>query len=242
MIIAMIPARMGSQRLKKKNLRELNGLPLISHAIQKCIKAEIFDEIWVNSEHPLFGEIALKEGVLFHQRPEELADNYATSEQFIYEFFEKHSCDYLFQVHSIAPLLTSNQINAFVDSMVKSEYDVLISVVNEQIECAMDGKPINFSYHEKTNSQELTPVQRITWSITGWRASTYLDAYESGRCATYAGRVAYYSIDRPAGHIIKTEEDLQIAEALLRIRKKDEEGSGNESHHAERFGSIQTKA
>ncbi|MHA2123645.1 MAG: cytidylyltransferase domain-containing protein, partial [Promethearchaeota archaeon] len=53
----MIPARMGSQRLKQKNLQEINGIPLIVHAIRKSIAAHVFDEIWVNSEHPKFGEI-----------------------------------------------------------------------------------------------------------------------------------------------------------------------------------------
>lgn len=211
----MIPARMGSQRLKQKNLRELGGLPLITRAIRKCLAAGVFDEVWVNSEHPTLGEIAAHEGVRFHQRPAELASNTATSEQFVYEFLKAHPCDYLFQVHTIAPLLTAEQVAGFVQAMLDNNYDVLLSAVNEQIECAIDGKPINFTYDRKTNSQELTPVQRVTWSITGWRASTYIAAYEAGQCATYAGRVGYYPIDRPAGHIIKTEEDLRIAEALL---------------------------
>ena len=92
MKVAMIPARMGSQRLAKKNLRELNGVPLIIRAIRKCIDAKCFDEIWVNSEHDDFGPIAETEGVYFHKRPKELGDNQATSEQFITEFFEKHEC------------------------------------------------------------------------------------------------------------------------------------------------------
>ena len=62
-IIAMIPARMGSQRLKKKNLRELHGVPLITRAIRKCKEAQVFDEIWVNSENIQFGEIAALEEV-----------------------------------------------------------------------------------------------------------------------------------------------------------------------------------
>jgi len=215
MRLAMIPARMGSQRLKQKNLRELGSVPLITRAIRKCLAAGVFDEIWVNSEHPTFGEIAAQEGVRFHRRPPELANNTATSEQFVYEFLKAHPCDYLFQVHTIAPLLTAEQVAGFVRAMLGSDYDVLLSVVNEQIECAIDGKPINFTFDRKTNSQELTPVQRVAWSITGWRPFTYIAAYEAGRCATYAGCVGYYPIDRPAGHIIKTKEDLRIAEALL---------------------------
>jgi len=213
---AMIPARMGSKRLKQKNLREVGGLPLITRAIRKCIAAEVFDEIWVNSEHTTFGEIALREGVRFHKRPEELSSDRATSEGYVYEFLKAHGPDHLFQVHSIAPLLTSQQVGDFVRSMVDSNYDVLMSVVNEQIECVCDGKPINFTFDRKTNSQELTPVQRISWSITGWKAATYIAAYEEGECATYAGKVGFFPVDRMAGHIIKTEEDLRIAEALLR--------------------------
>ena len=76
--IAMIPARMGSQRLKHKNLRLLGGIPLITRAIRKCKQANIFDEIWVNSEHSDFGNIASEEHVFFHKRPEELGNDTAT--------------------------------------------------------------------------------------------------------------------------------------------------------------------
>lgn len=218
MNIAMIPARMGSQRLKKKNLRKLGTVPLITRAIRKCLATGIFDEIWVNSEHPTFGEIAEEEGVCFHKRPAELANNTATSEQFVFEFLQSHPCDRIFQVHSIAPLLTAAQVKDFVNATIEGCYDTMLSVVLEQIECALNGKPINFSFECKTNSQDLIPVQRITWSITGWRRSTYIKAYKAGLCATYEGNVGFYPIDREAGHIIKTEEDLLLAEALLHNR------------------------
>jgi CMP-N-acetylneuraminic acid synthetase len=214
-VLAMIPARMGSQRLKKKNLRELGGVPLIARAIRKCKRAGVFDEIWVNSEHSAFGEIAKAEGAHFHQRPEQLGSDTATSEQFVHEFLAKHACDYLFQVHSIAPLLSTGQVAKFVQFMTASDYDVALSYIPEQIECAMDGEPVNFTFEEKTNSQELAPIQRITWSITGWRSETYMAAFEAGRCATYDGKVGFYGVDRISGHVIKTEQDLQLAEALL---------------------------
>src|SRR5581483_1305878 len=144
--LAMIPARMGSQRLKQKNLQPLDGVPLIVHAIRKCKAAGIFDGIWVNSEHPKFGEIAEAEGVRFHQRPEHLGNNQATSEQFVAEFFEKHACERLFQVHSIAPLLTANEVRAFAKAMIDNDHDVELSVVEEQLECVYKGKPVNFTF------------------------------------------------------------------------------------------------
>jgi len=221
MNLAMIPARMGSQRLKQKNLREIGGVPAITRAIRKCKAAQCFDQIWVNSEHEAFAEIAREEGVEFHHRAPELANNVATSEQYIYDFLQAHPCERLFQIHSIAPLLTVQQIREFTAFMIDSPFDTVLSCTLEQIECAYENAPINFSYQEKTNSQDLKPIQRVTWSITGWRSASYLQAADAGKTATYAGQVGFFPIDRLAGHIIKTEEDLQIAEALLALRKDD---------------------
>ncbi len=221
MVIAMIPARMGSQRLAQKNLRDLDGVSLLARAIRRCRAAAVFDEIWVNAEHPAFAAIAAQEGARFHPRPERLASNTATSEDFVYEFLTAHACEHLVQVHSIAPLLGAGQIAAFVKTLRESPLDVLLSGTLEQIECCLDGEPINFSAAQKTNSQQLTPVQRITWSITGWRAACYRAAYEAGRNATWAGRRGFFPLDRLAGHIIKTEEDLRLAAALLPLAGDD---------------------
>lgn len=220
MKLAMIPARMGSQRLEKKNLRELNGIPLIVRAIRKCVDANCFDEIWVNSEHDDFGPIAETEGVHFHKRPDELGNNQATSEQFITEFLEKHDCQSIYQVHSIAPLLTSDDVTSFVKHMESSDYDCLLSTEEIQIECAFHDKPVNFCFDSKTNSQDLEPIQKVSWSITGWRKDTFLRAVNSRQCATYSGKVGFYPISRLAAHVIKTEADLEFAEAVLPLVEK----------------------
>jgi len=177
-------------------------------------QSNVFDEIWVNSEHEKFKEIALEENVQFHKRPEILANNEATSEDFIYEFLINHNCDYLVQLHSIAPLLSVKDIQRFSSELKTNVYDVLLSVDNIQIECAYKGKPVNFTYSEKTNSQDLEPIQRITWSISAWRRLTYIDSYDKKKCATYNGKVGYYPINTLASHIIKTQDDLDIANKL----------------------------
>lgn len=215
MRIAMIPARMGSQRLAKKNLLPLLGVPLIRRAVRRCFDAECFDEIYVNSENEAFAVHAEDEGARFHLRPAALGSNSATSEDFVAEFMRAHACDRLFQVHSIAPLVSSARIREFVDYMESADVDTLLSCVEEQIECAYQGKPINFTFDEKTNSQALTPIQRVTWSLSGWTPRVFLAAAEAGECATYAGKVGFYPLDRLSGHIIKRQEDLDMAEALL---------------------------
>jgi CMP-N-acetylneuraminic acid synthetase len=214
-IVAMIPARLGSQRLSKKNLRHLNGIPLVSRALKKCLDTGCFDEIWLNSEDLIFKQYADEHGVNFYKRPAVLSSNEATSENFVHDFLCNIDCDYVVQVHSIAPLLSVLDVIGFVQALRLDDFDCLLSVDSIQIECAYRNQPVNFSLSEKTNSQELIPIQRISWSLTGWRRSTFLSAAASGECATYAGRVGFHPLSPLAGHVIKTERDLQIAEALL---------------------------
>lgn len=218
--VAMIPARMGSQRLKKKNLAPLAGQPLITHAIEKCVKSGCFDEIYVNSENAEFAHYAEAYGAKFYLRPEKLGDSVSTSEQFVYDFLKKVDCDILVQVHSIAPLLTMEEVRDFTEAFKASEAQVMLSCIEDQIEVAYQDQPVNFTFAEKTNSQDLKPVQRVTWSITGWRARPFVEEVEAGRIGTYSGQIAFYPVSAISGHVIKTQTDLDIAEALLSILRK----------------------
>lgn len=214
-LIAMIPARMGSQRLKQKNLQKIDGKTLIERAIIKAKQAACFDEIWVNSESDIIGQIALNQSVYFHKRPEHLADNKATSEQFVTEFLEKRHCEWVIQLHSIAPLIKIQEIREFVAFTINSSADVILSYEPMQIECVFKDKPINFTFSKKTNSQELTPIKRISWSITAWRKKTFMEAVALNQCATYVGKVDYFPLSPLASHVIKTEYDLKFAETML---------------------------
>lgn len=215
-VIAMIPARMGSQRLTKKNLREVDGVPLITRAIRKCVAAGCFDQVIVNSEDIAFRTIAKAEGIGFYQRPEALGNNTATSEDFVADFLTHTDCTHLLQVHSIAPLLSADEVKLFTETFINGPFDVMLSCIEDQIEVAYQNKPVNFTLAEKTNSQDLLPTQRVTWSITGWKRDSFLAAKQAGQTATYAGEVGYFAVNAFSGHVIKTEEDLRIAEALMR--------------------------
>ena len=46
MIIAVIPARSGSKRIKNKNIKNFLGRPIISYTIRKLIDSKVFDKIW----------------------------------------------------------------------------------------------------------------------------------------------------------------------------------------------------
>ena len=60
--LAIIPARSGSKGLKDKNIKELNGKPLIAYAILEAQKTNIFDAIHVSTDSEKYAEIAKKWG------------------------------------------------------------------------------------------------------------------------------------------------------------------------------------
>lgn len=218
--VAMVPARLGSQRLKKKNLREINGTSLVALAVRKCREAGCFDEIWVNSESSEIGEIAADEHALFYQRPAQFADDNATSEDFVADFFENVDCENLVQVHSIAPLLSAMEVRAFTESFLSSDCDVYLSRIDNYLEHIHCGEPVNFSLSEKTNSQNLLPVSCLSWAVSGWRKEIFLAAHSTGNCATYYGKLGTFPVSQVSGHAIKTESDLLIAQQLFGIVKQ----------------------
>lgn len=80
--IAIIPARSGSKGLKDKNIKELNGKPLIWYSIQAALESECFDEVMVSTDSKKYAEIALQCGasVPFLRSDEMSADNAGTWE------------------------------------------------------------------------------------------------------------------------------------------------------------------
>ena len=52
--LALIPARLGSKRIKKKNIKLFNGYPIISFPIQELKKSKIFNKDFVSTENNIF--------------------------------------------------------------------------------------------------------------------------------------------------------------------------------------------
>ena len=61
-IVAIIPARGGSKGIKNKNIRDLNGHPLIAYTIYEAIKSKVFDKIVVSTDSNKIRKIAIKYG------------------------------------------------------------------------------------------------------------------------------------------------------------------------------------
>ncbi len=72
-IVALIPARCGSKRIKHKNIKLLNGHPLIAYTISAAIDSGIFDEVIVSTDSEKYKDISEHYGASVLLRPEKYA-------------------------------------------------------------------------------------------------------------------------------------------------------------------------
>ena len=87
-IYAMIAARIGSQRLKYKNLALIDKKPMIYYAITAAKKSRCFNKIFINSDHEIFSKIAKRYKVNFYQRTKKLGGSNITSDRIVYDFMK----------------------------------------------------------------------------------------------------------------------------------------------------------
>jgi len=212
----MVPGRIGSTRLKMKNLVLLNGKPLMSYAIEAAKASHVFDRVIVNADHTAFGQLAARHGVEFYLRPAELGSSTTKSDSVIHDFMVKHPADVVAWVNPISPLQTGEEIRAVVKSFFEQELDSLITVREERVHCALQGVPVNFDATTPfAQTQDLPPVQLFVYSVMMWRTATFMRAFEAHGYALLSGKVGFFPVSKRTALIIKTPEDLQIAEALL---------------------------
>lgn len=216
--VAMIPARLGSKRIPKKNIRYMGDKPLIQYPIDFAKNSNKFESIWVNTESVELGSIVEKMGVCFHRRPEELATDTATNRDFTYEFLKKHECDYVIMINPTSPMLRQETVNSFIDYVENNDYDTVLSVISAKEETFYEGKPLNFSLAEKINSQLLEPTEAICWALTAWKRDTFIRLQEQGINPVFGGKIGRFAIPKDESCDLDTPEDWNIAEGVLNSR------------------------
>lgn len=221
-IIGMIPARLGSQRVPKKNLRLLDGKPLISYIIQVAKDSGILDDIYINSEAEVFREIADSHGIKFYKRPEIHASNTATNDDFALDFIQNVDCQIMIQLLPTSPFLSPDDIKEFVTRMVREKIETMISVKDVQIECMHDNKPVNFVQIEKTlPSQQLKPVQAYACGIMGWEVSRFKENMKKYNAAYHGGdgSIGFFTLKGYSTVDVDNEEDFMLADAIIGLKK-----------------------
>jgi len=218
-IVAMIPARAGSKRVPKKNIRLINGKPLIQYIIDATVKSGVFSEIYVNTDDELIKRFVTEKypNVFIYHRAAELASDTATNDDFAFDFFNKIECDSMVQLLATSPFVSAENIVDFVNKFKTQNLDTLISVKRNQIESIFDNRPINFNSKEHTlPSQQLLPVYTYACSLMQWKSDTFKQNFINN-CGPYHGGLGstdYFEMTGYSTIDIDNEDDFLLAEIV----------------------------
>ncbi len=125
--IAVIPARGGSKRIPRKNIKPFFGKPIISYSLESCSQAGIFDHIHVSTEDSEIFEIVSQLGYppLFYRSQENASDQAPVREVLkeTLKVFEEKGMpfDIVCLLSAISPLIDGEDLKNAFDSFEKSD-------------------------------------------------------------------------------------------------------------------------
>ena len=110
MNICIIPARGGSKRIPKKNIRDFCGKPMIAYSIDAAKRSGVFDRVIVSTDSEEIAAVARKQGAEVLMRSAELSDDYTTSEAVFNHIIEQlkqgnENLEYACQLFATAPFV-----------------------------------------------------------------------------------------------------------------------------------------
>ncbi|MGV6851497.1 MAG: acylneuraminate cytidylyltransferase family protein [bacterium] len=243
-IIALIPARSGSQRVPGKNLKSLAGKPLITWTIEAAIQSAYIDRVIVSTDDQNIAAQALSSGAdVPFIRPAKYANHHSTAMETIQHALSKLSSEhktrheethnitnnpyyeYLLYLQPTSPLRTTTHIDASIMLALRKEANAIISVtpLTHPIEwcntLSDDLSMDNFlnPAHKKRRSQDFPPHYRLNGAIYCCKVSTIL---KENTLFPSTGSYAYIMPEEDAVDI-DTPTDFAIAETLMhrRLRK-----------------------
>ena len=126
MNVAIIPARGGSKRVPRKNIKSFSGSPIISYSIRAALACDAIGDVYVSTDDQEIERIALDYGAKsLGLRCAELSDDYSTSTDVVrYEIKRLQASgvdfEYVAEVYATAPLLEPAVIDAVHQQLMRS--------------------------------------------------------------------------------------------------------------------------
>lgn len=132
--ICIIPARAGSKRIIKKNIKPFMGKPIMAYSIEAALNSGLFDVVMVSTDSEEFAKVARQYGAeVPFLRSEKTANDFAGTEDVIMEVLENYkklgkTFDSFCCLYSTAPFVTANRlVEGF--GYLTEKADAAISVV-----------------------------------------------------------------------------------------------------------------
>lgn len=225
--VALVPARSGSKGLSGKNIKELDGLPLIAHSIKPALECKRISEVFVNSDSKEYLSIGEKYGAKSYLRKKENAGDGASLRDVMVEFcsFIKHEMqeiNAIIVLYPTYPFRSSDDLNNILDAYEKLEE-------GRSLIGLLEPKTHPYLIYNREDSGEIRQWSKYD-PIKFYRRQDYPVAYELSHWACVVPVDGVYGFDSQMinentfGYFIKkkrivdidTIEDFKYAEYLCK--------------------------
>ncbi|MCG6261977.1 acylneuraminate cytidylyltransferase family protein [Vibrio vulnificus] len=230
-ILAITPARGGSKRLPGKNIKNLNGKPLIQWTIDAALAVQEIARVMVTTDCDEIAEIAKQAGAeVPFIRPPELATDTSSSTDVIrhaLDFYraEGEEFDFVLLLQPTSPIRSADDIRHAIEQLKAHTADAVVSV------CPCDHSPLwantlpddrsmaDFIRHEvsQLRSQDLPDYYRINGAIYLTKVSRF---YQENSLFLSSNIFAYV-MNNESSVDIDHELDFLIAETVLKYREQN---------------------
>lgn len=227
--MAIIPARGGSKRIPRKNIKDFYGKPLIAYSIEVALASKLFDKVVVTTDDAEIAKIAREYGAAVpFLRPKELSDDFTGTQEVInhtLEYLKEQGepYEYICTIYATAPLLqpkyliegynalkNSTAINAFSATSMPFPIQRTFKV-NDEGRCEMFTPE-----HYTTRSQDLEEAYQDAGQFYWTKAGQTSDEIMFGRDSIPV------ILPRHLVQDIDTLEDWQRAEIMYKVIKEQE--------------------
>lgn len=219
--LAIIPARGGSKRIPRKNIKPFLGKPMIAYSIEAARATGLFDEVMVSTDDDEIAEIARQYGAMVpFKRTPDTANDYATLSDVMKEVLTKYKdrgreFDNACLILATCPMLQSHDIISGYNRLTSSDFTMVYPVVLFSypiwrcLDLADDGSMTrHWPEFENSRSQDLPKEYHDTGTFYWYKTSEWL----AGNI-----KIGGIEVDETAIQDIDTETDWKLAEMKYKL-------------------------
>ncbi len=214
-ILAIIPLRKDSQRIKNKNILRIKNKPMFRHASDEAVKCKYISKVFIATDIDKI-KLPTSSKIQVFKRSKKSTSKKAPTELVIKEFLTKYDCDYCILIQATNLFLTKNDLDSAIKKILnkKNTYDSLLSVVESKylIWKRIKNKNVsyNYDYRKRPRSQDIKSKEYIeNGSFYIFSRKNFLK-YEN----RLHGNIGLHVMKKNSIFEIDEKEDLEIVKRL----------------------------
>ncbi|SDB49023.1 N-acylneuraminate cytidylyltransferase [Desulfonatronum thiosulfatophilum] len=222
--VAIIPARGGSKRIPRKNIKDFHGKPMIAYPISVALESRLFDRIIVSTDDEEIADVSMRYGAeVPFMRPKELADDYAGTNAVVRHCLEwlvekNQKPEYACCIYATTPFLQEEYLRKGLELLKVSGKSFAFTVttfpspIQRSVRIRKDGAlEAIFPEHVPKRSQDLEEAYHDAGQFYWGKSEAFLN-----RVALYSPESIPVILPRYLVHDIDTQEDWRMAELMYK--------------------------